>query len=78
MDEQRWIPGNRDEDSDLGGSMRLGAQECMITNKTLAKRFIRKVRYSKGTDIDMSLILISKGSGERRFNFFRSFERWFS
>ena len=33
---------NRDEDSDLGGSMRLGAQECMITNKTLAKRVYQK------------------------------------
>ena len=33
---------SRDEDSDLGGSMRLGAQECMITNKTLAKRVYQK------------------------------------
>ena len=33
---------NRDEDSDLGGSMRLGAQECMITNKTLARRVYQK------------------------------------
>ena len=33
---------NRDEDSDLGGSMRLGAQECMITNKTLARDVYQK------------------------------------
>ena len=33
---------SRDEDSDLGGSMRLGAQECMITNKTLARRVYQK------------------------------------
>ena len=33
---------SRDKDSDLGGSMRLGAQECMITNKTLARRVYQK------------------------------------
>jgi len=33
---------SRDEDSDLGGSMRLGAQECMITNKTLARHVYQK------------------------------------
>jgi CTP synthase len=33
---------SRDEDSDLGGSMRLCAQECIITNKTLARRVYQK------------------------------------
>ena len=33
---------NRNESSDLGGSMRLGAQECMLSDQSLAKRIYQK------------------------------------
>lgn len=33
---------NRNELSDLGGSMRLGAQECMLSDQSLAKRIYQK------------------------------------
>ena len=33
---------NRNERSDLGGSMRLGAQECMLSDQSLAKRIYQK------------------------------------
>jgi len=33
---------NRNEGSDLGGSMRLGAQECMLSDQSLAKRIYQK------------------------------------
>jgi len=33
---------NRNESSDLGGSMRLGAQECMLSDQSLAKHIYQK------------------------------------
>jgi len=33
---------NRNESSDLGGSMRLGAQECMLSDQSMAKRIYQK------------------------------------
>jgi CTP synthase len=42
-----WLNGdgsleNRDEDSDLGGTMRLGAQECLLQEGTLARSVYNK------------------------------------
>ncbi|GIT35019.1 MAG: hypothetical protein Ct9H300mP4_13380 [Gammaproteobacteria bacterium] len=33
---------NRNESSDLGGSMRLGAQECMLSDQSMAKNIYQK------------------------------------
>ena len=44
-----WTKGNsieiRSSEDDLGGSMRLGAYECHISDGTLAKRYLSKGDY---------------------------------
>ena len=47
---------HRSESSNLGGTMRLGGQKCMIKKSSLSHKLYKKITLQKDIAIDMRLI----------------------